>query len=523
MRVVPAIVALVLASAALADNEKVSFRRDLAWKPGWTFRVDSHQSQSSVLRAAGTEKRTQTLTRFDANVEVVQVDAGEPSLLTLVFRRAIVAGDEGESDLDLGGVTARGLEGIRRFQPVGRGSFDARQSRFLHQYFDREQTDAPGERDLLLPTDPTAVGQSWSPELSSLAAFVGVDPKSLDTAASSATCRLVRVHEMHGTRFAEIRIAVSLTTRIVGGIEFEAGRFDLDGTVDYAIDGSVPYAEERFEMAFRGSGGRIGETSGIELEGAIEGRSSTTPVGAVPAETDDEGLSGLYAASELKYKLNVRTGGYDCRLLRYHYLFFPDGRVYEGLPKEGLSGFEFEAAMAEDPRNCGRFEVQGKELVLEFGGGREAERWPFERIGGGRALRVGRWRYDRAEIGELGLHLEGAYAHQGYIDTSNAALDRGGWVISQNSIVFREDGQFRSTEFLGSYGDEPGDHWRTLHNESEGAYSEGTYRLEDGTLTLTFPDGQAERHTAYGIIGSGTPERPGLLVIDGVGYLPPTR
>src|ERR1051325_3055834 len=62
-------------------------------------------------------------------------------------------------------------------------------------------------------------------------------------------------------------------------------------------------------------------------------------------------------------------------------LFFPDGRVYAALPESGhVSDFDFARAVAEDPQNCGRYQIMGNRIRFQWYGGREGSVVSFRRV-----------------------------------------------------------------------------------------------------------------------------------------------
>jgi hypothetical protein len=86
-------------------------------------------------------------------------------------------------------------------------------------------------------------------------------------------------------------------------------------------------------------------------------------------------LAGVYMGYKQKFQVNlwggVGSGTFTPAL--HFFLLSADGRVYRTfdplkLPPNGPGGFDFATAAREDPENTGRFNVQGAQLLIQFGG-----------------------------------------------------------------------------------------------------------------------------------------------------------
>jgi len=112
----------------------------------------------------------------------------------------------------------------------------------------------------------------------------------------------------------------------------------------------------------------------------------TMSVGAQQAATPQtapqlaalKSLAGLYLGSALQFVpspvLGATPGAGSWMPGTRFYLLSPDGKVYRGygLPKTpdaDISRFDFEKARLEDPYNSGVFIVEGRRVILRFGGG----------------------------------------------------------------------------------------------------------------------------------------------------------
>jgi hypothetical protein len=166
-------------------------------------------------------------------------------------------------------------------------------------------------------------------------------------------------------------------------------------------------------------------------------------------------LDGAYDA------LVIGTGGHvDHRFL----IFYPDGRVMNGMPEEGLEGFSF-AAFAADPKNqneLGRYRVDGEQINIVW------EDWPGHR--------------------DVVQHREGVDV--GYPDVYIPLCRCDGERFSglykwdyQSGIEFSLDGGFVDHGVIDQLDVDLG-----FFNQPR--VRRGTYRIHDYSLYLDFQDGQ---------------------------------
>jgi hypothetical protein len=100
-----------------------------------------------------------------------------------------------------------------------------------------------------------------------------------------------------------------------------------------------------------------------------------------PPPIDDEArrqyaaVAGLYAGVKMKFVSDLSGGaGSGAHVPAHHfYLFSPDGRIfraYDGIeaPNGDPDQFDYDAALAQDPRNTGTYTVSRKGLHLTIGG-----------------------------------------------------------------------------------------------------------------------------------------------------------
>src|SRR6185369_3522682 len=78
-------------------------------------------------------------------------------------------------------------------------------------------------------------------------------------------------------------------------------------------------------------------------------------------------MQGLYVGTESRQDFNPATGYYDYKVRQIYYIFYPDGRVYNGLPKGGtLDSFDYERARSEDPKNCGTYQITKDQIQFNW-------------------------------------------------------------------------------------------------------------------------------------------------------------
>jgi hypothetical protein len=215
----------------------------------------------------------------------------------------------------------------------------------------------------------------------------------------------------------------------------------------------------------------------ISLLETKTGRPSSAPVAPQPAAPRGASGGTLY--------LQTRTTPYGTDLT--HWLLLPGGRVYQGVPPGGVERFDFGAARAAEPKQCGTYTVSGGKINIVWGGGRAPESLDYSaeadgnlRVDGLFAKRVGRF--------PEGHRLTGDYFGGGAVGGGT-----GSFVSSSRTLRLRADGTFTSKNaggvaFSGNGYDESG--------VSRGE-SSGTYQISGNTLILRHADGKVTRHTVY--------------------------
>jgi hypothetical protein len=228
------------------------------------------------------------------------------------------------------------------------------------------------------------------------------------------------------------------------------------------------------------------------------------------------GLQGLYVGTESRQDFNPATGYYDYKVRQIYYIFYPDGRVYYGLPKGGaLDSFDYERARSEDPKNCGTFQINGDQIQFNWPATEnngQNQTIPFK--SGRNSIQIGKTTF--YSVGKFdGLHLDGAYAAGSFANTSNRSLGTTGGVGSEQTIILSSDGNFNQNGFIGFAGSTED----VGSTASESTTGSGTYNITGNTLALNYSDGRTQQFTFFVYPENVKEERPGLIVIDGRAFL----
>jgi hypothetical protein len=193
----------------------------------------------------------------------------------------------------------------------------------------------------------------------------------------------------------------------------------------------------------------------------------------------------LIFASLFGYAQNSVTGLY--RMVRpssmasrgyfiEHLVFLPGGKLYRGLPPEGLLYFDPQVAQKAHPDRCGTYEFKNGEIHFLLG----PNKTPYvitrngERLNNPPSLGKGSFRPVPACDG---LKLEGNYRRH----------------ISEPTITFTRDGKFSDGGIFRYFG--------TLENPDgtmymdDGKGGHGTYVIKQNTLELKYADGHIRRIT----------------------------
>jgi uncharacterized protein (DUF2141 family) len=226
---------------------------------------------------------------------------------------------------------------------------------------------------------------------------------------------------------------------------------------------------------------------------------------AVPPAPGRGGLSGLYTG----VIRNVTVPGPGATGLFWTpqqdwMMFFPDGRVFLGLPPTGTSqGFDWAAECTMRPSWCATYTVQGNRVTFRWLSG--ATRVLTRRDG-----RI--WTEDESIYLPLpsvdGLRLEGRYAVP-WKEQSGPAR-----------IAFTRDGQFREEGLLDGIGWNRSDDSDAVRRIREVPRGEGTYEIRSNTLSLRYRDGRVVHVNMYVRQEELAKRQPEEIYINAFGFTP---
>ncbi|MEW6732657.1 MAG: hypothetical protein AB1489_15115 [Acidobacteriota bacterium] len=222
------------------------------------------------------------------------------------------------------------------------------------------------------------------------------------------------------------------------------------------------------------------------------------------------GILGLFTRTETRQQLNIRTNLFETRVVQTYYLFFPDGRLYNGLPKGGsIDNFDFDAASKSSPNICGYYRIEGNKIAINWLAERAAQSLEFQRIKDG--ITINKVRYD--EVKRYNGPIIGTYSISNYFNLSGGVAT--GSASSTIFITFGSDGRFTEQGFANS-GVATANSRTTTNINSRGS---GTYQISNYTLQLNYDDGRKENCTFFVYPGNENGSSPKAVIINGGSWL----
>jgi hypothetical protein len=186
-----------------------------------------------------------------------------------------------------------------------------------------------------------------------------------------------------------------------------------------------------------------------------------------------DGFTGLYRMVRPK-SLSINSTSPERGFYIEHIVFLPGGKLYRGLPPEGLLYFDMAVVERADPSDCGTYEFKNGEIRFLLG----PNKTPYvitrngDRLNNPPSLGKGSFR----PIPHCdGLKLEGNYRRH----------------ESEPSISFTKDGRFTDGGIFGYFGTmaKPDG---TIYKD-DGTGGSGTYLIDQNTLELRYSDGRVKR------------------------------
>ena len=146
----------------------------------------------------------------------------------------------------------------------------------------------PRMSEVLTPTRPVAVGESWTINAKELARSVGI---VMDEKASRSEAKLVKVYSKGKSRFGVIEVTYRVKFKELNGITLDPpGSIEMTQTIDTAIDGSDLFRTDsgRGTMKGKGVGGK-GDKRTIEVDLQIAGGDEIFQPARRPSGTQGSG------------------------------------------------------------------------------------------------------------------------------------------------------------------------------------------------------------------------------------------
>lgn len=185
-----------------------------------------------------------------------------------------------------------------------------------------------------------------------------------------------------------------------------------------------------------------------------------------PTLSSAQGLDGLFLQMKFAF------GNFQEK----HHFFLPDGRYLADVPDGELTAAGLDRACAKTPAECGKYALQGANLVLTLSNGKQ-ETLAVEKLPNG-DLKIGGLFAKRVAGFPAGAKLDGTYGR----------IASAGRVSAAKTYTFRPDGSFTASG-LGAVSTERG------VGKSESAEA-GTYRLNGNVLELV-SGGKTNRVVVY--------------------------
>lgn len=160
--------------------------------------------------------------------------------------------------------------------------------------------------------------------------------------------------------------------------------------------------------------------------------------------------------------------------------FFPDARVFEGIPDSGMDGLDEDAEIRFHSTGWGTYTLDGDTGKITLG---PTVVWPIRAYPD--RIEIRGERYTKMESGD-GVPLSGTFRRAGY-QTLFAGAQQG--ITFMPNGRFKDEGIFKAAfvQHRTSRG----------YEFDDGAPGTGTYRVRHYSLELTYDDGRRKRAVFY--------------------------
>lgn len=227
-------------------------------------------------------------------------------------------------------------------------------------------------------------------------------------------------------------------------------------------------------------------------------------IGPAKAVSGSKGLSGLYLRHEQSFS------GTSLSYREDHYLFFPDGRFYHGVPPEGPSSFNWAKEQRVHPELCGQYGINGNQITLAYSGSAPYS-WPLK-IRSSNEMEMNTSPTVRVEKFGANAKLSGNYQRG---TTYGASYSYAGapTITAAGTYVFSPNGTVTCDSTKGIEGD------TKVTGVSVGIQqgSQGTYTINGNDMSMNL-GGHSMRCTVYPIYDRGNSQLPACISIDGALY-----
>lgn len=223
---------------------------------------------------------------------------------------------------------------------------------------------------------------------------------------------------------------------------------------------------------------------------------------ASPAQpvNGSKGLSGLYLRHEQTFQ------GTSISYREDHYFFFPDGRVYHGVPPEGPSNFNWAKELRENPLKCGTYGINGNKITFSWTGG-SSYTWPMRNDA--RGMEINMSPTNKVEKFGSNAKLSGSY-HRGTVFGANYSYGAAPTITKAGIYTFSANGAF-TTDSTKGIGADTNDTGVTASIYQKG---QGTYTINGNDMVLTL-GGEVKRCTVYPVTDNGNLQAPVRISING--------
>ncbi len=230
-------------------------------------------------------------------------------------------------------------------------------------------------------------------------------------------------------------------------------------------------------------------------------KSPVVSAGPAAPVAGSKGLNGLYLRHEQTFQGTALSYRED------HYFFFPDGRVYHGVPPEGPSAFDWSKAQREDAAKCGQYAINGGKITFSYSGNKPYT-WPLK-MTAANEMELNMSPTVKVEKFGANAKLNGSF-HRGTTFGGNYSYGSAPTIVKSGVYNFSLNGTVTNDSMKGIGGDTKD----TGVTASIYQGNKGTYSINGNDMTLSL-GGQTMRCTIYPITDSGTLQQPVRISING--------